>query len=124
VRVCRLQDCLHPYTVGGGRTLVRRGQAAAVEQIGGGIEQRPASDGGGHRPRGPPAPPWPERGVTTRDLCPLAARIFAHGATPEAAAVAECEVERRLIVPDLDVVALLGHLRDAGKLIVAVSDTY
>lgn len=65
-----------------------------------------------------------ERGVTTRDLCPLAARIFAHGATPEAAAVAECEVERRLIVPDLDVVALLGHLRDAGKLIVAVSDTY
>ena len=50
--------------------------------------------------------------------------IFAHGATPEAAAAAECEVERRLIVPDLDVVALLGHLRDAGKLIVAVSDTY
>jgi FMN phosphatase YigB (HAD superfamily) len=36
----------------------------------------------------------------------------------------ECEVERGLLVPDLDVVALVRAAREAGKTVVAVSDTY
>ncbi len=49
--------------------------------------------------------------------------VFRGGDPLEAMAV-ELEVERDLLVPDLDVVALLLAAKDAGKRIVAVSDIY
>ena len=49
---------------------------------------------------------------------------FTDGVSPSAAARIEVEVERELVIPDLDVVALLSDLRAAGKVVVAVSDTY
>lgn len=42
----------------------------------------------------------------------------------EAAMQVELDVERELLVPDLDVVAFLARARRAGKTIVAISDTY
>ena len=54
----------------------------------------------------------------------LPAVVFS--ARPSAAALAEleCAVERDLLVPDLDVVALVAAAREQGKTVVAVSDTY
>jgi FMN phosphatase YigB (HAD superfamily) len=50
--------------------------------------------------------------------------IFGGNAEPLAAARVEFDVEKDLIVPDVDVVALLDEARALGKLLVAVSDTY
>ena len=36
----------------------------------------------------------------------------------------ECGVERELLVPDLDVLALVHEARDSGRTVIAVSDTY
>ncbi len=48
------------------------------------------------------------------------------GPEPQVAALvdAEVELERELLVPDLDVLAVLEAAREAGKTTVAVSDTY
>lgn len=46
------------------------------------------------------------------------------GTRPAAAVEAELDVEAELLVPDLDVVALLVAAREAGKQVVATSDTY
>jgi FMN phosphatase YigB (HAD superfamily) len=50
--------------------------------------------------------------------------VFAGGATAEHALAVELEVERDLLVPDLDVLALLQAASAAGKAVAAVSDTY
>lgn len=50
--------------------------------------------------------------------------VFGGSCAPGEAAQVELEVERELIVPDLDMVDLLLAAQDAGKRIVAVSDTY
>jgi FMN phosphatase YigB (HAD superfamily) len=49
--------------------------------------------------------------------------VFAWTSPAEAAAT-ELEVEQELVVPDLDVVALLEAAQGLGKRVVAVSDTY
>lgn len=49
--------------------------------------------------------------------------VFA-GHPPEDALNEEIELERELIVPDLDVVELLRHATSRGKTIVAISDIY
>src|SRR4051794_10048155 len=36
----------------------------------------------------------------------------------------ECEVERDLLVPDLDILELIRGAHDSGKQVIAVSDTY
>jgi FMN phosphatase YigB (HAD superfamily) len=54
----------------------------------------------------------------------LPASVFAGGATAEHALAVELEVEGDLLVPDLDVLALLLAARSAGKRVAAVSDTY
>ncbi len=53
----------------------------------------------------------------------MPAWVFAGGSS-EAAVATEIEVERELLVPDLDVVALLAGARQAGKAVIAVSDIY
>lgn len=51
--------------------------------------------------------------------------VLAAGARVAGAALkVELEVERDLLVPDLDVLALLEAAQEAGKAVVAVSDTY
>jgi FMN phosphatase YigB (HAD superfamily) len=50
--------------------------------------------------------------------------VLAPGATREQLAAVELEVERSLILPDLDVLALVQAARTHGKRVVAVSDTY
>ena len=50
--------------------------------------------------------------------------VFGPSPDRTAALEAELEVETELVVPDLDVVALLHAAQEAGKTIVAVSDTY
>ena len=54
----------------------------------------------------------------------LPARLFAGGARPADGPALEGAVERDLLVPDLDVAALIEAAREAGTLVVAVSDTY
>ncbi len=52
------------------------------------------------------------------------ASAFAYRADPEVCADIEVDVENELLVPDLDVAALLDAARAARKTCVAVSDTY
>ena len=53
----------------------------------------------------------------------IPAWVFNHGNHDEGVQ-AELEVESEILVPDLDVVALLTLARDSGKTLVAISDTY
>ncbi len=53
----------------------------------------------------------------------LPARVFGTGPSEEALAT-ELEVERGILVPDLDVVELARWAREHGKQVVCVSDTY
>ena len=46
------------------------------------------------------------------------------GSTPTQLAEAELRAEQELLVPDLDMLELVRTAREAGKLVVAVSDTY
>ncbi len=50
--------------------------------------------------------------------------VLAAGAAREQLAAVELEVERSLILPDLDVLALVHAAKAQGKRVVAVSDTY
>ena len=63
--------------------------------------------------------------ITLAEIYQLMPRwIFGSDAEPQAAARVELDVEKDLIVPDVDVVAVLDKARALGKLLVAVSDTY
>ncbi len=63
--------------------------------------------------------------ITLAEIYQLMPRwIFGGDTEPQAAARVELDVERDLIVPDVDVVAVLKEARALGKLVVAVSDTY
>lgn len=50
--------------------------------------------------------------------------LFAREVGTEELEEVEIEVERGLLVPDLDVLALVRRARDSGRTVVAVSDTY
>ncbi|MDP8929652.1 MAG: hypothetical protein M3O70_14035, partial [Actinomycetota bacterium] len=50
--------------------------------------------------------------------------IFAPGTTSAVCAEVELQIERELLVPDLDVAALLQAAEEDGKRLVAASDTY
>ncbi len=54
----------------------------------------------------------------------LPAFLFARALSLAELAEVECEVERDVLVPDLDVVALVSAAREGGRRVVAVSDTY
>jgi FMN phosphatase YigB (HAD superfamily) len=50
--------------------------------------------------------------------------VFAPGITRAACVTVELEIERELLIPDLNVAALLRVAADSGKRLIAVSDTY
>jgi len=64
--------------------------------------------------------------ITLPDIYAQLAPSEIFGDKPDLAArvAAEVQVERDLLVPDLDIAALLDAAREQGKQIVAVSDTY
>ncbi|MDQ4041964.1 MAG: HAD family hydrolase, partial [Actinomycetota bacterium] len=63
--------------------------------------------------------------VTLAEIHALLPRaLFARGADPAASLEAERAVEAELLVPDLDVVALLQAAAERGLAVVAISDTY
>jgi FMN phosphatase YigB (HAD superfamily) len=54
----------------------------------------------------------------------LPGSLFAGGRAPDDLAELESEVERALLVPDLDVLELVRAAREGGRTVIAVSDTY
>ncbi|HEY8865388.1 MAG TPA: hypothetical protein VIM22_00530, partial [Solirubrobacteraceae bacterium] len=63
--------------------------------------------------------------VTLAEIWAQVPRAVLAGAPSDAElAAVECEVERDLLVPDLDIVALVKAARDAGREVIGVSDTY
>ncbi|HKG16866.1 MAG TPA: hypothetical protein VKA96_04175 [Solirubrobacteraceae bacterium] len=54
----------------------------------------------------------------------LPGSLFAGGVAPDDLAEVETEVERDLLVPDLDVLELVRAAREGGRTVIAVSDTY
>jgi FMN phosphatase YigB (HAD superfamily) len=54
----------------------------------------------------------------------LPASLFARDLSAADLGEIECEVERELLVPDLDVLALVREARDSGRTVIVVSDTY
>jgi FMN phosphatase YigB (HAD superfamily) len=54
----------------------------------------------------------------------LPASLFSREVGPAELGEIECEVERELLVPDLEVLALARRARETGRTVIAVSDTY
>jgi FMN phosphatase YigB (HAD superfamily) len=54
----------------------------------------------------------------------LPASLFAGGRVPDDLGEVESEVERDLLVPDLDVLDLVRAAREGGRTVIVVSDTY
>jgi len=83
---------------------------------------REAAEAHAREQRGRFAPDGEVRLDEIYDLLP--SWVFADRSAAFSAAEIELEVERELIVPDLDVVELLAEAQRRGKLLIAVSDTY
>ena len=62
--------------------------------------------------------------VTLREIWEVMPAGALHGMTKDEALTEEVELERALLVPDLDVVNLMQAAGERGKRLVAVSDTY
>jgi FMN phosphatase YigB (HAD superfamily) len=62
--------------------------------------------------------------VTLRDIYAELPSYVVEGTVPERLARAEMDVERGVLMPDLDVLDLIRFAHEQGKRVIAVSDTY